>query len=175
MPNNIKNNIGLNIINLFLDYVKHLFLTGTIILHLAVLIFILSNINPDFSFSFLKFIPTIGSQYKTGTFNMGIEDITKIFLIISFLLWIFISLIRVGLKKTLKINIIISLKYKIILSFVAISLIYISASKIVISNSALNEIFHFTFIIFYIINLFLSAGYFLLDSLSRKILKFTKR
>lgn len=173
MLNNARNEVGLKvlltIVKFFVGYVKYFFLTGSVIFSLTVLLFIILNINPNFSFNFLQYFSFIDPVYKTGSFRMGIKEIMQIFSAVALIVFIIITLIKFALKKIFGFNIDLSLKLKIFLFFIAITLTYSIASTIVAFSDNLDKGFYLTFIIFYTINLISTVGYFLLNDLLNKI------
>ncbi len=179
MLNNTKNEAGLKIlltaIQFFISYVKYFFLTGSVIFSLTVLLFIILNINPNFSFNFLQYFSFINPLYKTGSFSMGIKEIMQIFSAVAFILFVIITLIKFTLKKIFGFNISLSLKLKSILFFVAITLAYIFASVIVAFSDNLDKGFYLVFIVFYFINLASATGYFFLDALLNEISQIYKK
>ena len=103
MLNNMKNELITKIIltttRLFINYIKYFFLTSSVIFSLFVLLFIILNINPNFSFGFIQYFSFINPTYETGTFNLNIKEIMEIFLVVSFVLMIIANLIKLALKK----------------------------------------------------------------------------
>ncbi len=180
MLQRIKNKIELNFISLLIQflisYIKYLFLTGSVIFSIVVLLFIILNINPRFSFGFLQYFSFINPVYKTGTFSMGIKETMQIFSVVSLVFMIIVSLVKTALKKIFKLDILITFKSKIIIVFVPITLTYIIASVIVAFSDNLDKGFYFIFAIFYIINLVSVVFYFLFDGLLKWIVQlFEKR
>lgn len=173
MINNIKKRTGLKIlltsIQLFISYIKYSFLTGSVIFALTILLFIILNINPNFSFSFLQYFSFINPIYKTESFNIGIKEIMQIFSVASLVLMIIATLMKIALKKIFGFNTLLTLKLKIIFFFVVITLAYILASLIVAFSNNLDRGFYLVFIILYLINLVSATGYFILDAWLNKI------
>ncbi len=173
MLEEIKNKIGQNlillIIQFLLNYIKYFFLTGSVIFSIILLLFILFNINPNFSFDFLKYFAFINPTYKSGTFSMGIKEVMQIFSVISLILLIIASLIKIILKRLFNLNLLISLKLRVILVFAIITISYIFAFFIVAFSEHLDKGFYFVFVIFYITNLFFILFYFLFDALKIEI------
>ena len=179
MSNKTQNEMELKIIlmgiRLFVNYVKYFFLTGSVIFSLVVLLFIILNINPHLSFSFVQYFSFINPLYKTGSFNMGINEIMQIFSVVSLILLIIISMIKFAFKKAFGFNTFLSIKLKIVLFFVAITLAYVFASAIVAFSNNSDKSFYFVFAVFYFINLASAIGYFLLDALLNKISKISEK
>jgi hypothetical protein len=161
-----------------INYIKYIFLTGSVIFSVGILLLLIVFINPQFSFGFLKYFWFINPIYATGTFSMGIKEIMEIFLIVSLIFMIIINLIKIALKMIFNLELLSSLKSKIITFFTLITSAYILASIIVFYNK-LDKGFYFVFVIFYIINLVSAIFYFLLDALSdalsKKITKIFER
>ena len=168
-----KNEIGkkmiLIIIQFLINYIKYFFLTGSVIFSITILLFIILNIDPNFSFGFFQYFQFINPIYATGTFNMGIKEIMEIFSVVSLVLMIVASLIKMTLKKIFDLRVLIPFRLKIIIFFIAITFAYILASIIVAYSDKLDTGFYFVFIIFYILNLISATFYFLFDMLSKKI------
>ncbi len=154
---------------LFINYIKYQFLIGSVIFSLFVLLFITLSINPTYSFSFLQHFSFINPMFNAESFSMGIKEVMQIFLVASFFLMIFIALIKIALKKIFGYAPRLTLKLKVISFFVIITLAYAIASLIVAFSDSLDNGFYLIFIIFYIISLISSVGYFLLDALLDKI------
>ena len=176
MLQQIKNKIVWNfilfIIKFIISYIKYFFLTGSVFFSIAILLFIVLNMNPNFSFSFLQYFSFIDPGYKTGTFRGGLEEIMEIFSVVSFVFMIVISLVKIALQKIFKLNISITFKSKIIVFFATITLAYIFASIIVSFSDNLDKGFYFVFAIFYILNLVSIAFYFIVDEFLKRIVKF---
>jgi len=81
-----------------LDYIKYYFLTGLIFFTLGVLLFIIINLKPDFSFNFLSIFSFIDPVYKTGTFELDLKKIMQIFTTVSLFLFIIGDLIKIIFK-----------------------------------------------------------------------------
>ncbi|MDD3263814.1 MAG: hypothetical protein PHT94_02870, partial [Candidatus Nanoarchaeia archaeon] len=173
MLNNTNNEINFKVlltaIRFFVSYIKYFFLTGSVIFSLTVLLLIILNINPNFSFNFLQYFSFINPIYKTESFSMGTKEIMQIFSVVTFILFIIITLIKFILKKMFGFSKSLSLKLKIILFFIGITLTYSIAFAIVAFSDNLDKGFYFVLIIFYFINLVSAVGYFLLDALLNKI------
>ena len=163
------------IIQIFLNYIKYLFLTGSILFSLAALLFIIVNINPHFSFEFIQYFSFVNPLYRTESFSMGTKEIMEIFSITALFLWVILAPIKFFLKKTLGVNFTLSLKLKIILFFSIISLIYSFALIFAVLDNSLIKGFYFVLIVFYIINIASTAGYFLLNTLLNKISTYQKK
>ena len=167
----IRLKIVLGGIRLFVSYVKYFFLTGSVIFSLVVLLFIILNINPNLSFNFLQYFSVINPIYKTGYFHMGIKETMQIFSVVSLILLIIVSPIKFIFKKVFGFNSSLTIKLKIVLFVVAITLAYVFASAIVAFSNNLDKRFYFLFIVFYFINLASAIGYFLSGALLNKISK----
>ncbi|MBS3076378.1 hypothetical protein J4481_01395 [Candidatus Pacearchaeota archaeon] len=171
MKNELITKIILTTTRLFINYIKYFFLTSSVIFSLFVLLFIILNINPNFSFGFIQYFSFINPTYETGTFNLNIKEIMEIFLVVSFVLMIIANLIKLALKKIFNLENIFTSKLKITIFFSIITLAYITASLIVAFSPTLEKGFYFVFIIFYIINIFSAICYFALDFISKKFFK----
>ncbi len=173
MPQQIKIKIGWNfillILQLIINYIIYFFLTGSVIFSLVILLFIILSINPNFSFGFFQYFSFIDPVYKTGTFSMGVKETMQIFSVVSLVFMIIISSVKIALIKIFKLNILITLKTKINVFFVVITLAYIFASAVVAFSDNLDNGFYFVFAIFYILNLVSAAFYFLFDDLLKRI------
>jgi|SRR3989344_2377149 len=163
--------IGLYLIQLFLNYVSYFFLTGSVILSLVVLIFIILNIHPTTSFDFLRFFSFINPIYKNETFELSIREVMQIFAIVTLVLSIIVSSIKFGLKKIFGVKILLSFKFKALLLFSIISLSYAVAFLIIGLTDSLDKEFYAVFAIFYIINLISASVYFSFDLLSKEAVK----
>lgn len=161
--------ISLVFIRFFINYIKYFFLTGSVIFSIVILLFIILNLNPNFSFNFIQYFSFINPVYATGNFSMGITEIMQIFSIVSLILMILSGLIKLILKKAFNFEILISLKSKIIIFFSIITLAYFFASLIVAFSENLDKMFYFVFAFFYCINLVSAIGYFLIDALLKRI------
>ncbi len=178
-PNNTKNESAFILvvvaIRLFLSYIKYLFLTGTILFSLTAILLIVATINPHFSFEFLQYFSFLNPSYKTESFSMGKKEIMEIFSITALFLWIVLAPIKFFLKKKFGFNTTLSLKSKIILSFVIISLLYFFTLLSAKLDDHSNNNSYFVFIVFYIFNLISMLGYFLLNALLNKISNYQKK
>lgn len=167
--NNVVVKIVIILIKLFINYVKYCFLTITVMFSFGILLFIILGLNIDLSFSFLQYFSFLNPEYKTRTFNIGVEGIMGIFSIISFIVGGIIAIIRYLLKKLFGLEITISLKQKIYTLFTIVTLAYILAAIIIALTDSIEKSFYFILIVFYIINFICLAGYSLIDVLLTKI------
>src|SRR3989344_685642 len=130
----IKERIILMIIKFPIDYIKNIFLTGSVIFSVFVLISMLISVKPDFSFGFLSYFSFINPEYGTGTFSLEIKEIMQIFLIASFVITIFWDVILIILKKLFNLETKLTLGKKIIIFLSIITLSYVFASIAAILN-----------------------------------------
>jgi len=156
-----KQEVGKKIIFLSLrfliNYIKYPYLAGAVIFPLATVLFTVLNLNPDFSFGFLRYFSFVDPRYATDTFSMGITKIMEIFLVVSLVLMAAVSLMKI----------LTSSKSKIIISLTAITLLYLCAMMIVAFSDTLDKSFYVVFFIFYILNVVSTLLYFVFDALSK--------
>ena len=166
-----KQEVGKKIIFLSLrfliNYIKYPYLAGAVIFPLATVLFTVLNLNPDFSFGFLRYFSFVDPRYATDTFSMGITKIMEIFLVVSLVLMAAVSLMKIALRKVFNREILISSKSKIIISLTAITLLYLCAMMIVAFSDTLDKSFYVVFFIFYILNVVSTLLYFVFDALSK--------
>jgi len=160
------------IISFLLGYIKYFFLTGSVIFSLGVLLFVLINLMPDFSFEFLQYFSFLNFDYRTDTFSMGISEIMEIFTLVSFIIMFVSSVFNLMLKKIFNITHKFSLKLKIILLTSMITLVYVIAIMLITLSNTLDNLFYYIFAIFYVVNLTSLMLYFLVDTLLKKIINF---
>ncbi|BCX15719.1 MAG: hypothetical protein KatS3mg097_611 [Candidatus Parcubacteria bacterium] len=164
--------IVLLIFRFLISYIKSFFLTGSVVFSVGILLFIILNINQNFSFGFLKYFSFVNPLFKEESFSMGIKEIMQLFLFISFIFMIIIGVFKVIMKKMFKmdIDLLFSFKSRLIVILSFITVFYIISFFIVALNENLDKKgFYIVFIIFYIINLFCTLFYFLFDFISKKI------
>ncbi|MFH1409198.1 MAG: hypothetical protein ABIH34_04785 [Nanoarchaeota archaeon] len=169
MPSGIQGKIivrmMLLVLYLLLRYIKYVFLTGSVVCSLVVLLFIIINTNPQFSFSFLQMFSYLNPMYATGTFSMGIEEIMQIFLAISFVFMIIGIGITEVLKKLFKRDLSISAKAKMTLIFILMSIAYAIGAILVLLRD-LDPSFYGILAIFFIFNFISATLYFIVDRFS---------
>lgn len=165
----IRGNFALLIVQFLLNYIEYLFLTGSVIFSIVMLLFIILNLKMEFSFNFLKYFAFINPIYKSGNFSLGIKEVMQIFSVISLILLIIVSLMRAALKRLFNFNIAFSFKLKIIVVLFVITMSYIFAFLIVAFSDPKYKGFYFVFVSFYIYNLSSALFYFLFDAILKKI------
>ena len=101
--NNTNKSI-LILVRLILSYIKYFFLTWLVGLLLGTIIFITLNLNPNISFGFFRYFSFINPLYAGSTFNMNLTGIMQIFSVVSLVLMITTTLIKIILNKLFKIN-----------------------------------------------------------------------
>jgi hypothetical protein len=161
--------IFLTMTKLFINYIKYIFLTWSVVFAFSMILFIIISINPNFSFGFFGYLSFINPIYENTEFSMGPKETVELFSILSLIIMVVSYLIKIILKKLFKINIIISLKSRIIFFFIIVTSIYGIASIIVMFSENLSKWGYLVFLIFYLINLFFMAGYFTIDTMLNKI------
>ena len=160
----MSKNIITTIIPFLLGYIKYFFLTGSVIFSLAVLLFILLNLIPNFSFGFLSYFSFLNPTYKTGAFSLGIPEVMKIFSLVSLVITFASYILRFALKKIFNITFELSFKVKIF-SFVAIiTSAYAIAAILVTLDNALDSLFYYIFAVFYVFNLLSLMFYFCISN-----------
>ena len=172
IENKFIKNLVLIIIRFVISYIEYFFLTGSVIFSLVVLIFIVLNINPNFSFGFIQYFSFLNPAYKTGTFSMGIKETMEIFSVLAFIFMIISASIKIVVKKVSGINIYFTLKSRALFLFAVITFLYIFAFFIIAFSDKLDKGFYFVFTVFYISNLICTTFYLLFAALSEKIIKF---
>lgn len=166
-----KTKIWQNLVLLFfqhlIGYVAYFFLIGSVIFSLTILLFVLLNLKPDFSFSLLKYFAFINPIFKERSFTMGIKEIMQIYVVVSLILLAIVGLTKLIANRifNFNINISISLKRKLIISLIFITAVYIIAFLIVTFNNSLDKGFYGVLIIFYFVNLLSVLFYILLNAL----------
>ena len=170
----MSKNIITTIISFLLNYIKYFFLTGSVIFSLAVLLFVLLNLVPDFSFGFLQYFSFLNPDYGTGTFSMDISEVMEIFSLVSLIIMFTSYVFSFTLKKIFNSYIKFSLKLKILFLVVLITLAYLIAMILVTLYNALDNLFYYIFVVFYVANLISLVLYFLVDALLKKVTNFIK-
>jgi len=167
--NKFLKNLVLIIIRFVINYIEYFFLTGSVIFSLVVLLFVILNINPNFSFDFIQYFSFLNPTYKTGAFSMGIKETMEIFSVLAFIFMIILASIKILLKKVSGIDIYFTLKSRALFFFAIITLVYISAFFIIAFSDKLDKGFYFVFTVFYISNLICIMLHLLFAALSEKI------
>jgi len=168
-PGTLKSKILLTIVRFIVNYIKFLFLTGSVIFSLVVLLAIILTINPQFSFGFLKYFSFLNPQYQTDSFHMGIKEIMEIISAVSLALLIVLTPVKFALKRFFNYTP-LGLGKKILLAFLTITGAYL-VSLVLVAVYNMNKLFYVFFIIFYFVNIGAAVGYFLIDWLVQKIPK----
>ena len=165
-------NKNIIIISFFLSYIKYYFLTGSVICSLAVLLFVLLNLEPYFSFDFFSYFSLLDPAYSTGTFSMGIPEVMKIFSLMSLVIMLVSYVLRFASKKIFNITFEFSLRVKLLFFVTMITLTYIISFILIKLDNALDNSFYYVFVVFYVFNLVSLILYFLIDALMRRVNNF---
>ena len=136
--------------------------------------FVLLNLVPDFSFGFLQYFSFLNPDYGTGTFSMDISEVMEIFSLVSLIIMFTSYVFSFTLKKIFNSYIKFSLKLKILFLVVLITLAYLIAMILVTLYNALDNLFYYIFVVFYVANLISLVLYFLVDALLKKVTNFIK-
>lgn len=152
-----------------MNYIKYFFLLCLIVFFLLNILFIILNINPNLSFNFLKNLAFIDTIYKKDSSNLSVNEIAKLFSLLTLILYIISIPIEFALKKMFRFKKNTPLKTKFFLFFKIISLIYLFDVLIILFNYNLDKSFLITFIALYVMNLIYAIFYFLLIFLINKI------
>ena len=168
-----NNSAGFNIflicIRFILNYLKYCFLTGSVIFSILILLFIILNINPQFSFSFLRLFAFLNPSYATGSYTIGLKEIVRLFFVVSLAFTFLLLLIKMVLKKVFKVNPELKTRTKIILFSSIITLAYVIAIFFVCLTSKVDKNILIVFVCFYLMNVFSAAAYFIVDNFQRKL------
>lgn len=164
-----KNIITTTIIPFLLNYLKYNFLTGSVVFSLAVLLFTLLNLMPNFSFGFLTYFSFLDPAYKTGTFSMRIPEVMKIFSLVSLVIMFASYILRFTLEKIFNRTFEFFLKLKIFFFVAIITLAYVISAILITLNNALDSSFYFIFAVFYVFNIISLVLYFLIGAFIEKV------
>ncbi|KKT18865.1 MAG: hypothetical protein UW02_C0020G0016 [Candidatus Nomurabacteria bacterium GW2011_GWB1_43_7] len=161
--NKISKNIMVSLVRIVINYVKYFFLTGSVFFSLAVLMFVVLNKNPDFSFEFMKYFSFIDPAYKTGNFVINLGDVMNIFLILSLVMMLVINFLKMLMKKIFSFSLYFSTRTKFTVLFTIITLAYVIAVIFITQNDSLDKGLYFIFAIFYVLNLIFMVLYLLME------------
>lgn len=159
------------LIRLSISYIRYALLTVVVILLLTPIIFILLIINPNFSFEFLRYFAFLNPEYKTGSYSMGKKEIMEIFSVISFILWISVSVIKLLINKFFGLSFSSHTKLKKFLLFFTFNIVYLGSIITVGISDTIENAGIFVFLLFYFIELFAIIAYLVLCSLSQSLYK----
>ncbi len=157
------------IIEIIINYIKYLFLTGVVLFPFSILVMIIIMINPDYNFGIFQYFSIINPTYSQESFNIGTKEIMEMFGIIALIFYAITSIIKFLFKKLFDIEISITLKTKIKTTLIFLTLMYIMVISLSIINDLgiLDSLLIFFF--FYIINLIFLGAYFLIETFLLKM------
>jgi hypothetical protein len=140
------------LIQVFFSFIHYPLLSITVFFTSGVLFFVIIAINPDILAYVLGYLAQIVLGETSTNYRGGLSDIVKFFAFLSFVLWIFTSVIKFILKRVFHIEFSINEKRGFLLSFALITLCYIIAFIIIFLRDDIEWNFYIIFAIFYIPN-----------------------
>jgi len=161
--------VVMRIISFFTNYIKYALLTVLVIFPFVIILFILSNINPDFSIHFFKYFKFLNPIFGDENMNIDKKDIMKIFFFISLIFWLVVTIFKYIIKRLFNLNIKLKIKHIIWLVLIPTTLIYVYAF-VLINNHSLDKEFYLIFTIVYIINIIFIPIYLFFNNFINKIL-----
>jgi hypothetical protein len=159
----------------FLEYLKYSVLTGLVIYFFATYLTISVLIDPNVSFEWLQYLTIIDPRFGMDNVTLGNGDVMKVFSVISLIVMTVFKLVKFAFKKLFKIDIVLEIKFKIIVIFIAITIPYIIGYIVIIFSANLEKTLLLFLFFLYFGHLFGAIWYFLYDFLANKIGQLTNQ